>query len=653
MSVGFGEREIHMVFVGDYFAIGLVVVLCMFYFEGKGGSRYMSAASKWFVACLVLTALTALTDLISVQLLLAENAPYWLNMTCNTLYFLVNIVTTSSIALFLFTKILEHAHDNHCMIMARRALVILFTAYVALVAANLWTGWLFYFDAQGTYCRGPLNGAGYVVTVCQMGLVVMCYVRNRRIASHPMRRALLQTFPVVMLCIVIQRMYPEIMLNGFVMAMVDTVLFLTFQGQRQGVHSLTELNDRHRFFKEVEQRIEGKEPFHVFLINLKNLGNINQKYGHRFGDEFLYHFAFSLERLIKNSRAFHMNGTTFSLLLPYSGQTVAEAGRSVLLDFLERGINCQHQQISTDYVLVEYIVDENDTDAEEFYEKLEYASARAYREKLRYIRYTPDIGEEMSRARYLNERLQTVDREHGYEVWYQPTQCLKTGKFNSMEALIRLREQDGTLISPVEFIPLAEKTGRINSVTWFVLEEVCTMLKQTPELEDVSVSVNLPMSQLLEKGFAARLNSIVDRAGIAHRRICLEFTERAILDSFEQTLEVMNELTEDGYCFYLDDFGSGYSNFNCLLQLPFRIIKLDACLMSAIRKGQNHYAMVRTLTNLFHGMQLDVIAEGAETMEEVAALKQQGVDRIQGYALAHPMPADALMTFYREHPEAY
>ena len=179
------------------------------------------------------------------------------------------------------------------------------------------------------------------------------------------------------------------------------------------------------------------------------------------------------------------------------------------------------------------------------------------------------------------------------------------------------------------------------------------MLKRTPELKDVSVSVNLPMAQLLEKGFSARLNSIVDRAGLSHHRICLEFTERAILESFEQTMEVMEELTRDGYRFYLDDFGSGYSNFNCLLQLPFQIIKLDACLIRSVRKGEDNYAMVRTLTKLFHDMRLDVIAEGAETMEEVAALKQQGVDRIQGYALARPMPADALLAFCREHPDAY
>ena len=636
-----------MVFLGDYFALGLVIVLFLFYFDSRG--RYISPASKCFIACLVLTAASAAVDLLTGKLL-AVGAPIWANVAANTLYFLISVVTTSAFALYLFTRILEHAHDDHCMTYARRGLVILFSIYLAAVIANLWTGWLFYFDGAGNYCRGPLNVLGYIITVCQMGLVTVCYCRNRRNASRPMRRALLQTFPVIVLCIILQRMYPEIMMNGFIMAMVALVLFLSFQGQRQGVHTLTELNDRHRFFKEAERRMKRGEAFQVFLINIKNFGTINQKYGHVFGDEFLYQFAFALEKLAKNAQAFHMNGTVFALIFPWTGQTAAEERGGVLLAFLEQGITCLGRAVAIDSVLVEYVVDEGDSDAAEFYEKLEYAAAQAYERKLRYIRYTPDMGAEMARVRYLQERIRTVDREHGFEVWFQPVRCLSTGDFCSMEALIRLREPDGSLVSPAEFIPLAEQMGRIAPITWFVVEEVCRLLESTPELERVSVSVNLPMPQLLEKGFVTRLSSIVDRAGIEHRRICLEFTERAILENFQRTQGVMEELTREGYRFFLDDFGTGYSNFNCLLQLPFQIIKLDACLVQPVRDGKDDYAMVRTLTSLFHTMGLAVIAEGAETAEEVEALQAQGVDRIQGFALARPMPEDKLLEFYREHP---
>ena len=638
-----------MNFIGDYFAIGLVIVLCMFYFESK---YFLTTASKYFVACLLLTAATAATDIASGMLLDAADIPYWINMVVNSLYFIINIFTTSAIALFLFTKILEHAYDDHCMVYARRGLLILFSVYLLLVLGNLRTGWMFWFDADGTYQRGPLNAAGYIVTVCQMILVLLCFCRNRKNASRSMRRALIQTFPVVVLCIIIQRIYPEIMLNSFIMSMMDTVLFLTFQGQHQGIHTLTKLNDRHRFFRDTELRTAAGKPFHLFLINLQNFGVINQKYGNLRGDEILYQCAFALEKLRKNSMAFHMNGTVFALSIPYNGPQAAEEHRQALLHFLETGIHCFGEQVFIDYTMAECIAGDEECSSSEYFEKLEYAAALAHSQNRHYIFCTADLTRQMHRRRYLIDRLQTIDRAHGYQVWYQPVHCEREDVFCSMEALIRLYEPDGTIISPGEFIPLAEETGAINALTWFVIDEVCRFLAEKPQLNPVSVSINLPMAQLLERDFAAHLCRITDRWGISHHRICLEFTERAILDTFEKTKDTMEKLTLDGFRFYLDDFGTGYSNFNCLLQLPFQFIKLDSSLIHHPAGMRNRQGLIGTLTRLFHDMNLKVIAEGAETAGEVRMLKEFGVDRIQGYFFARPMPPEDILDFYRQNPHA-
>jgi len=636
-----------MNFIGDFFAIGIVLVIFLFYFDSK---RHLTAASKLYIACLILTALTAATDLLTGKLLTIENVPLWINLGANSLYFLVNILTTTYIALFLFTKILEHSHNSHCMRNARCGLAILLSVYLVMILANIWTGWLFYFDADGAYYRGPLNAFGYFITICQMGLVLVCYFRNRKNASKSMRRLLVQTFPIVVLCILIQRTFPEIMLNGYFMAMFDAVLYMTFQGQQHSIHTLTKLNDRHSFFKEVEHRMMKKAPFQVFLINLKSFSSINHKYGHLFGDELLYHFAFSLETLIKDSIAFHMSGTVFSLVLPYTSAIHAENYREALLRFLEAGTDCMNERICFDYIMAEYLMDTPEDNAEIFYERLEYAASLAYQKNCRYIRYTPEIGAQMDRKRYLIERLQTVDEEHGFQVWYQPICCLKTGAFCSMEALIRLREPDGTVIAPQEFIPLAEKAGIITPITWFVLEQTCALLSRHSQLSSVTASVNLPMTQLLDKSFIPRLNSIVDHYGVDRRHICLEFTERELLDSFEQTKDVMEELTRSGYRFYLDDFGTGYSNFACISRLPFQFLKLDASLIRSSKENPQSRTLVQTLTKLSHDMGMDVIAEGVETQEDVTVLGQQGVDRIQGYVFTKPLPAEDLLTFYQNNP---
>ncbi|MBR5468760.1 MAG: hypothetical protein IKU80_05955, partial [Firmicutes bacterium] len=254
-----------MIFIGDFFALVLVIILFMFFFNSKTGLRHMPTSSKIFIASLVSAALTAGTDIATGYMFYSSSIPIWINMLGNSIYFILNIITTSLIAIYMFIKLLEHTHHRGCMRNACIGLAILFAVYTAVVFANIKTGWLFYFDANGRYCRGPFNGIGYVTTLCQMVLVLICFFRNKETAGKPMRRVLLQTFPVIPLCFAIQRIFPEIMLNSIIIAFVETIIFLTFQGQRHGVHSLTELNDRHRFFADIDARIAKKEPFQIFF----------------------------------------------------------------------------------------------------------------------------------------------------------------------------------------------------------------------------------------------------------------------------------------------------------------------------------------------------------------------------------------------------
>ena len=636
-----------MIFVGDYFALGFVIMLLLFFMDGKSGFRYMSTAAKLFVGCLLSTGISAVLDLLSVYILDMESIPDWAGMLVNSLYFISAVAVTSCIAMYLFTKLLEHTHNRYCMKNARIGLALLFGIYLVAVVVNLGTGWLFSFE-NGQYSRGPLNSLGYMITIAQMGLVIICYLRNRQNASSAMRRALLQTFPLVPMCMLVHRVVPDIMLNSFVMALVCTVLFLTFLGQRQGVHSLTRLNDRHRFFDNLDSRLKSGELFQVFIINIKDYGVINQKYGHMIGDEVLYHFAFALEKLIKGSEAFHMNGTVFALIMPYVNQHAAEEHTRSLLGFLESGIEYSGERIRMNYVLVEHVSGSDERDTGAFYEKLEYASAKAYRQKDRYIRYTPELGLKMERNRYLIDRMQSIDRENGFRVWFQPIFNFADQKFSGVEALVRMVEKDGTIVSSGEFIPLAEQTGMLMPITWFVLEESCRFLAEHDELGIECVTINLPLVQMLEPGFGVRLNSLLDSYGIDHSRIGLEITERAIMDNLERANQVMWKLCEDGYRFYLDDFGEGFSNFNCLMQLPFQVIKLDAALISRDleRKYQDCWSLTQTLANFLHNIGLQVVAEGVERLEDAARLREQGVDRIQGYAYARPMDEEHLLEFY-------
>ena len=177
------------------------------------------------------------------------------------------------------------------------------------------------------------------------------------------------------------------------------------------------------------------------------------------------------------------------------------------------------------------------------------------------------------------------------------------------------------------------------------------MLCKNPVLLDTTVGINLPMYQMLDAGFFARFNSIVNHYCIPHKCIAIEFTERSIHENVELMQTVMNKFVHEGYLFYLDDFGSGVSNFNCMLQLPFSTIKLDMNLirMDVDKEGIEKLGLVKTLTNFLQQLQLTVIAEGVETQKTADTLSAMGVDRIQGYFYARPMSEQMLTEFYSKH----
>ncbi len=635
-----------MVFICDYFALGLAFVLCLFYFDQN---RFLTKASKFFALCLVLTCLTILLDLATGWLQILADTPLWISYLINSLYFFFNILTTTSVAMFLFAKILEHVFDPHCMKNANRAMGIILCVYTGFIIANLFTGLLFYFDDARQYQRGPLNAIGYVATVVQMFFVLVCFFRNRKDAPRSMSNALIQTFPVILICIMIQRTYPQIMLNGMIFAMADLVLFLNFQGQRPGIHTLTKLKNRSRFFSDLRERLDQKVPFQILMVCLKHFGDINQKYGHQIGDEALYQYACRLEKMFSNSTAYHMNGTVFVLVLPYTCEEAADSNAKCVETFLKKGMICAGHQLKTDYIVVNDVVHTHPGEVTDIYKELEYAAKTAYQRREHAITWNSELKLQMRRELYLIDRLQHIDRAHGYQVWFQPIYCLRTERFCSAEALLRVFEPDGSCISPGELIPLAEQTGMIQPVTWFVVEEVCRFLSSC-DIPLKAVSVNLPMTHLLEDGFLSQLNGITDRYGVAHDRIHLEFTERETLADFAAIKQVMTDITKAGYKFYLDDFGTGYSNFSAILQLPFYGVKLDKSLSDDLTDLQASRSLVGTLTQLLHSMDFLVITEGAETFEQVQAHCRHDVDRIQGFYYTKPMDEAATKAFYHVDP---
>lgn len=628
--------------IGNYFALGLLLIVGGMFFRNR---YFISKASRCFRICLIFTFITTVVNTIQTQVVSSHTVSSAAIKFFTTLDILLSLLTTALIALYLISKVTEHAlKEDSDFLRGKIVISSLYVVFVVIILLNLRYGYIFSVSESGGYTAGALSALPYLLVIPQALMVAICCVVHKKTLSSNVKHSLLFTLLIILFCTVARIIYPNASTFVLALTLIELIFFLNFQNRRISTNTLTTLNDGRSFYVEVEKRIKSRKPFKAYLIKLSNIGSIKSNHGHRVGDELLYHFAFMLNKLGIGT-PFHMYGNTFALTLPYSEES-DEKETEALLEHLDREIIYKGKDFSLYYTLAEHVW-QDEASADAFYEKLEYAAVSARELKKEYARYTLDLEVTRLRRKYLINRMQTISAAEGFEVWFQPIFNNKEMAFSSMEVLLRIREKNGTLISPAEFIPLAESTGQIFPITLFVIESTCKALANTPELDGIRASINLPMIQLIDPNFETELNEIADRYGIAHERLSFEFTERVTHDDLGAAEKNMRRLSESGYSFHLDDFGIGYSNFNCILRLPLKTVKLDMSLTATIDGSKNN--IVCMLTDLIHGMGLNVVAEGAETLEQVESLRSYGVDGIQGYYFAKPMPLAQLKKFIEAH----
>ncbi len=632
-----------MTTIGNCFALLILAITMIMFFSIK---YHITRASYYYTLCLICTLVTAIVNTIRIESTTRLNLSPSAIKLCATVDFMLMILTTSILTIYLISKVCEHIMGDGHLFFAKLSLAIIFLLLCAVLIVNLQFGFIFSSLEPGVYKEGKVYYLPYLFIIPQTVLMFLYCIKYRKKLSKSVKLALIESIPIITLCLLNKLIYSSISVFVLSVVLIELIFFLNFQNHRIGVNSLTNLNGSRSFFKEINTRIKKQAKFKVYLIKLQNLSIIRQNYGHKMGDEVLYLFAFNLEKLFSHGYAFNLHGATFTLVLPYSSNNTSSEESKSLLAYLEEPVNYTGTPMKLDYILSEYVW-QGEKDADTIYEQLEHASDIARESKFKYASCTPELDKARLRRQYLINRIQTVSREAGFEIWFQPIFNVNKNAFSSMEALLRLKEKDGSYISPAEFIPLAEKTGQIVPITWFVIEEACRAMSSCREIKEKSVSINLPMVQLIDPMFDKKLDKIVDRYGISHNKIIFEFTERVIIEDLDLAEKNMRRLAKSGYTFHLDDFGTGYSNFNCVLKLPIKTVKLDMSLMPTANQAQSNY-IILILTDLFHDMGIKVIAEGAETEQQVEALRSYRVDSIQGYYFAKPMPLEVLKTFFND-----
>ena len=608
---------------------------------------------RLFLFCLLSSGASILLNILCVFTLARPDAvPLWVNMALNTVYFLLSAAMCSLFAYFLLILILEHVYSSRCLRSARRVLMALTAAFAALSLATPFTGLLFYFDENGYYQRGPLNQIGYGFLFLELLVLAICFFRNRSSVSTHMVYVMRSLLPFILALSLFQLCYPEILLNGTLSAAAILILFIAFQSHTNDHDSLTGVRSHNNFLTELSLRIAGRQSIQVIMVSLLSLSDINLQHGHAVGDAVLYEAAQYLERLSPQGRAFRPGNTTFALVLPWTSQQQADRDLEA--------VRCRFQEpwvlgdlvCRSDFCMTDLCCgDQPGSSAEQVLEQLEYALSLAKADR-GIVRFDEQVARSLRHKQGLIGTLRRSIQERRFRVWYQPIYNCREHRFCSAEALLRLMDQEGTIIPPDTIVPLAEETGMIGDLTWLVLDEVCRLLSggTVPQLK--AVTVNLSMQQLLDEDLSHRLLSILDAYALTPDRVKLEITERFLLHDARHARRQLAALKSAGFEIYMDDFGVGYSNLSSVLDYPLDCIKLDRSLIRRLPGDQRSRLMAETLLTLFHRLDKTLIVEGVETAEQAEYLAEQNADMIQGFYYACPMPQEALAEFFRDQDAA-
>ncbi|MBP7545539.1 MAG: EAL domain-containing protein, partial [Acidovorax sp.] len=271
-----------------------------------------------------------------------------------------------------------------------------------------------------------------------------------------------------------------------------------------------------------------------------------------------------------------------------------------------------------------------------------YQAKEAGRNTVRF--FDPEMHAAVVHRLALEQDLRTALHEQQLRLYHQP-QVDGTGRIIGTEGLVRWQHPQRGLVSPRDFIGLAEDTGLILPLGQWVLETACQQLAQwaqKPECAHLTLSVNVSGKQLRQSDFVAQVLRTLERSGAPAQRLKLELTESVLLDNPQDTVTKMSALQAHGVGFSLDDFGTGYSSLAYLRQLPLDQLKIDQSFVHNLGSDPRAAAIVRTIVTLADNLGLNVIAEGVETQEQREQLALNGCHACQGYLFGRPVPIEEL-----------
>jgi len=628
------------------------VMLCIIWNYSRQSHSLPTLKNKLFQICFLTTFLAMTSNIISTICIQNTGViPLYVNWTVTTIYF----IATPLMGVTYFYYALSILYENQPYFPKRWLLLLLPAAvYLLMVLTNPFTGWLFSLSLAARYTQGPLIITTYIVfyIYCLFTCVTVIALGKR---VDPTIRNILACFPLIAaLVVIIQQIFPEIILSGSAATCALLILYLYLQNKQISIDYLLGIPNHKEFLNSLQLHIKRHRDssFTVLLISLRNFKQVNDTYGQQNGDEFLKTICTYLRNTVKPYQLYRYNGDEFAVLIPeLDKETLLRLVTAIDDRFSQpwdiRDFRCM---IGMAAAVINY--PKSADTMEDLINALEYTVSIAKDGKNGNICYCgPGMLDHVKRRFRVIDILKDSLTRGDFKVYYQPVWSVEKHCFTLAESLLRLPATPLGPLYPSEFIPLAEETGLIVDITYYVLDTVCRFIHDLLEsgitmLE--SVTVNFSGVQFSQHNPAEKVISIIESHGIPYRMIKIEITESVLAENRQELEEFIDLMHTKGVEVSLDDFGTGYCNLVSVLSMDVDVIKLDKSLLWAAQKDQKTAIMMKSLTRSVHDLGMRVVSEGVETEEQRLFAEDCCCDWIQGYYYAKPMPEDKVKTFLAE-----
>lgn len=471
---------------------------------------------------------------------------------------------------------------------------------------------------------------------------------------------LVSQFPALLIMLIGRRIYTNIAgLFGNLLIIISIILLYFYNDrifkyqrimqEQATTDSVTKLPNRFFCMMRISELVKKNEPFVVAVMNINNFKSINNALGQATGDAVLAKLACKLKEAVRKDPSGKLDVLTYNGRDEFTLVLCGCQNDEEIVSELEYYKNVISEKITydgCDYFLTarfgyaEYLKDADNADTLYAHALAAMTKAKDYAVKDQICRFTSDMYN-YEREISMERKIRSALEERRLYFLLQPQYDINH-KIRGFEALARIRDKDGSVISPLDFIPVAEKVDLIDRIDYTVFKEsavfIGDLMKKTGA--DITLSVNVSVKHLMKHDFLKGVLEILEVSGMPVNKLEIEITESIMIDSVDEAINSINEIKKLGIKVAIDDFGTGYSSLGYLNNFPADVLKIDKSFVDKMNSGSSHKQYVAAIISIGHIMNFDVIAEGVETEDQLETLRRIGCDYVQGYIWGKPLSTE-------------